>query len=161
MHTNAHRPSAPPPMPSCRPPCSLLLRTAFQVLLDIGRRGYVPKSLHKCLQSSTPSLGCLLLPEVVGPSSGNIIVVLGLFGFGSVFPSSLIKFACPLVLALYCGPQRHVHASPCIARRLAFVVMPRTAWVRRQRAGANPGGPPLLDLWLLCWSMAGGVSRGT
>ena len=24
----------------------------------------------------------------------------------------------------------------------AFVVMPRIAWVRRQRAGANPGGPP-------------------
>ena len=37
--------------------------------------------------------------------------------------------------------------------------MPRIAWVRRQRAGANPGGPPLLDLWLLCWSMAGGVVR--
>ena len=30
-------------------------------------------------------------------------------------------------------------------------------WVRRQRAGANPGGPPLLDLWLLSWSMASGV----
>ena len=33
------------------------------------------------------------------------------------------------------------------------------AWVRRQRAGANPRGPPLLDLWLLCWSMASGVVR--
>ena len=66
-----------------------------------------------------------------------------------------------LLLALYCGPQRHVDASTCLACRVGFVVMPRIAWVRRQRAGANHGGPPLLDLWLLCWSMAGGVSRGT
>ena len=51
------------------------------------------------------------------------------------------------------------HASTCLACRVAFVVMPRIAWVRRQRAGANSGGPPLLDLWLLCWSMAGGVVR--
>ena len=78
---------------------------------------------------------------------------------GSVFPSSLIKFACPLVLALTRSTWRHVHASASLACRVAFVVMPRIAWVRRQRAGANPGGPPLLDLWLLCWSMAGGVVR--
>ena len=55
------------------------------------------------------------------------------------------------------SPRRHVHAYTCLACRVAFVVMPRIAWVRRQRAGANPGGPPLLDLWLLCWSVATGV----
>jgi hypothetical protein len=37
--------------------------------------------------------------------------------------------------------------------------MPQIAWVQRQHAGANPGGPPLIDLWLLCWSMASGVVR--
>ena len=51
MHTNAHRPSAPPPTPSCRPPYSLLLRMTLQILLDIGRRCSVPKSLRECLQS--------------------------------------------------------------------------------------------------------------
>ena len=55
--------------------------------------------------------------------------------------------------------ERHVHASTCLACRVAFIVMPRIAWVRRQRAGANPGGPPLLDLWLRCWSLASGVVR--
>ena len=77
--------------------------------------------------------------------------------FGSVFPSSLIKIACPLVLALTRSTWRHVHASTCLACRVAFVAVHRIAWVRRQRAGANPGGPPLLDLWLLCWSLASGV----
>jgi ABC-type dipeptide/oligopeptide/nickel transport system ATPase component len=31
------------------------------------------------------------------------------------------------------SPQRHVHASTCLACRVAFVAMPRIAWVRRQR----------------------------
>ena len=62
------------------------------------------------------------------------------------WPSPLIKIACPLVLALHCGPQRHIHASTYLACRVAFVVLHRIAWVRRQRVGANPGGPPLLDL---------------
>ena len=59
------------------------------------------------------------------------------------------------------GPQFSVKSAVEAENVKPFVVMPHIAWVRRQRAGANPGGPPLLDLWLLCWSMAGGVSRGT
>jgi hypothetical protein len=48
---------------------------------------------------------------------------------GSEFPSSPIKIACPLVLALTRSPRRHVHASTCFACRVAFVVMPHIAWV--------------------------------
>ena len=43
----------------------------------------------------------------------------------------------------------------------AFVVMLHLALVRRQRAGANSGAALLLDLWLLCWSIASVASRKT
>ena len=67
-------------------------------------------------------------------------------------------FRINLPLPAFAGPSdcgKPTSASACLACRPAFVVMLHIAWVRTQRAGANPGGPPLLDhgcsvgLWLV------------
>jgi hypothetical protein len=57
---------------------------------------------------------------------------------GSVFPSSLIKIACSLVLALTRSPQGRVTVFACLACPAAFFVMLHIAWVQRQRMGVNP-----------------------